>query len=216
MCGTASPFRYFFTDITCIRMRDPLAEAFGALREHDALLEFSFDDAAKMTGAVTPLTAASFVCCRILLAKLYQGSIPRRGSLSVHITAGREQTEAGSAGLIFSYITGANIELGYPGIEGKLSRSGLLAITRSNEPGTHLKISMTRNDSGGAVSAVIQPDRFPMTCDRKTLENQLKHIASGTAEHEELHSFQDLWMEQIKAIALKEQGIGDWLDLTGA
>ena len=211
MCGSMSPFRYFFANIKPIVMRDPLAGFLGAYVHHEAMLEYSFDEVVKMTGHACPTVASAFVCCKKALGHLYVGDIPERGNMAVTVHAGADEKAYGVMGQVFSFITGACGEGGFKGIGGKFNRQGLLTYAKGTSKEDAGSFTFARLDNGKKVKARIVPEKFPVVQGQEELPGLMEKALKDTATHDEVHRFQDLWMERVKAIAMEERDVDAWL-----
>jgi len=210
MCGTMSPFRYFLADVKPIVMREPLADFLGAFQHHNAMLEYSFEEVVKMAGHACPTVASAFVCCRKALGRLHEGEIPERGNVAVTVHAEADKEAFGVIGEIFAFITGARGPTGFKGLGPKFGRKDLLAFGEGDQD-RRGSFTFSRVDNGRGVNARILPEHFPSIPGGENLETLMRKASRDGADHEDVHKFQDLWMERVKAIALEERNVENWL-----
>ena len=211
MCGGMSPFRHFFSDVGPIVVRDPLAEFVGAFEHHRALLEYAFDDVVKLTGYACPNVAAAFVCCKRALGHLHVGEVPERGNIAVTVHGAIDDGAYGQMGQVYSYVTGAGGPGGFKGLGPSFRRKDLLAYDPARANGESMGVTFTRIDKGKAIKADVFPARFPAVAGQERVPELMDKALRGTASHDELHAFQDLWAERIKAILVDEQDVDAWL-----
>lgn len=216
MCGSMSPFRSFFTDVSPIVMREPLAGFLGAFEQHRSLLEYSFDDVVKMAGHACPTVASAFVCCKKALARLHDGDIPERGNIAVTVHAEQDDKTFGVMAQVFSLVTGACGPTGFKGLGHKFRRKDLLSFEASDADGGSMDFTFSRLDNGKKVKARIFPDRLPAVEGQEKLGDLMEKAFWEAASHEEVHEFQDLWMERVKAIVLEERDLDTWLSIEPA
>ncbi len=81
--ATDEVYRDFFYQVPPIRLREPLAEALGAFKNRDSVLEYRFIDLVKMAGHACPTIAGAFLSCQAALEALYPDAMPVRGEIGV-------------------------------------------------------------------------------------------------------------------------------------
>lgn len=141
----------FYDDVPAIVVSDPLAETLGAAR--DGVLTYQYLDAVKLAGHSCPTVAGAWLMTRTALARLYPGSLPRRGEVRVEL---RQPLEDGVTGVIASIaglVTGAAGAGGFKGLGGRFGRQDLL---RFGVP-MRGEIRFTRIDSGQSIELAHHP-----------------------------------------------------------
>ena len=216
MCGSTSPFRYFFADVKPIVLREPLAEFLGAFEHHQGLLEYSFDDVVKMAGHACPTVGSAFVCCKKALGHLHMGEIPERGNIAVTVHAEADDKTYGVMGQVFSFMTGACGDSGFKGLGHKFRRKGLLLYEPAASGENSMRFTFARIDNGRKVQARLFPEKFPLVPGQEDMAGLMEKAFWDAASHEEVHKFQDLWMERVKAIVLEERDVNSWLAIEPA
>lgn len=216
MCGSMSPFQEWFASVRPIVLRDPLAELTGAFQTHQAFLEYSFDDVVKMAGHACPSVGAAFICCRKALGVLHQGDIPERGTIAVTVHGAPDDKTFGVMGQVFSYVTGACGVTGFKGLGNRFRRKDLLSYEPGSPDEGAMSFTFERLGKGRKVRASLFPARYPAVPGQDRLPGLLDKVLGNTASHHELHEFQDLWMDRVKAIVLEEQDVDSWLSVQPA
>lgn len=216
MCGSMSPFLEWFSSVRPIVLRDPLAELTGAFQSHHALLEYSFDDVVKMAGHACPSVGAAFVCCRKALGVLHQGDIPERGAIAVTVHGAPDDKTYGVMGQVFGYVTGACGVTGFKGLGGKFRRKDLLSYQAGGPDDGTMTVTFERVGKGNKVRATLTPARYPVVPGQDRLPALLEKVLANSASHQELHEFQDFWMDRVKALVLDEQDVEAWLSVQPA
>ncbi len=113
---TSGVFQEFFYQVPPIRMREPLAEALGAFKNRNPVLEYRFADLVKMAGHACPIIAGAFLSCQAALEALYPDAVPVRGEIGVTVFGAMDEGVNGVIGQAFSFITGAAPTSGFRGL----------------------------------------------------------------------------------------------------
>ena len=107
-------FPAFFEDAPVLRVRDPLAAYLGMGNE--GTITYRYADAVRLAGHSCPTVAGAWLMVVQGLAWLYDGEIPERGAIEVHMRDGRTDGAAGVIAAIATLLTGAAPETGFKGI----------------------------------------------------------------------------------------------------
>jgi hypothetical protein len=135
----------FFDDVPTIVVVDPLAEALGAA--DGGVIEYRYVDAVKLAGHSCPTVAGAWLMTRAALARLYAGTLPRRGELRVELRQRLDEGVAGVVASVVGLVTGAAGEGGFKGLAGRFTRQGLLRFGAPIDG----EIRVTRLDTGQSV-----------------------------------------------------------------
>lgn len=207
-------FKDFFERIEPIKIREPLANTLGALKEKVAILEYSFIDTVKMAGHACPTVASAYIGCKKALEVLYPEEIPVRGDISITVYGESAEGVYGVMAQVFSFITGACLSTGFKGLGYKFKRKDLLRFTPDKIDTGALCFEFGRLDKQGKVLIKLFPAKFPSLGDREhRMGKLLEKIIWEAAKDDELEEFQNLWMEKVKRIVLDEEEIHNWLIL---
>jgi len=184
----------FFERAPRIRLRDPLAEFLGAVRE--GLIEYTYADSVKFAGHSCPTVAGAHLLAAKALALLYPDAIPERGAIRVEM---RDPQDAGVTGVIagvLGLITGAAGEGGFKGIGGRFVRRGLLSFGVPMEG----LVRFTRTDTGASAELDFHPERV---AGDPALRQALMHASSARASPAERERFAALWQGRVREILVQ-------------
>ena len=207
-------FRDFFNDVKPIRLREPLAEALGAFKEKDAVVEYSFSDTVKMAGHACPTVASAYIACNKALEKLYPDSVPVRGDVSITVYGEPDETVYGVMSQVFSFITGAAWITGFRGLGHKFRRKDLLRFSTEKAKEEAMRFKFERTDNNKSVEVRLYHDKIPFSHEKaERLGELLEKVLWDAAKESEVKEFQNLWMEKVKAIT-DEKEINNWLKIS--
>lgn len=178
--------------MTTLELRDPLAEALGALPP-GGTFRYAYDDAVKLSGHSCPTVAGAFLLAAVALKHLYPDSIPERGQIQVTMGGSAGDGTAGPMAQVISLITGASGETGFRGLMGKWSRNGLLSF----DAGLKGRVRFTRRDTGKTVELEYVPSAVPPHPDIGKL---LPLLLTDRASPEERRRFAETWQARVKEI----------------
>ena len=181
----------FFGRAPRLKLRDPLAEFLGAVRE--GLIEYTYADAVKLAGHSCPTVAGAYLLAAKALALLYPDAIPERGAIRVEM---RDPQDAGVTGVIagiLGLITGAAGDGGFKGVAGRFVRRGLLAF---GVPMQGL-VRFTRGDTGASVELDYHPERV---AGDPAMKQALARACSADATAGDRERFATLWQDRVRAI----------------
>jgi len=183
----------FYTQVTPIKLYDPLSEFLGAFEEGE--LEISYLECVKLAGHSCPTVAGAYLMASKGLAALYGTTLPSRGSIKIEMQSAENEGVTGVVCNIISFIVGASGVGGFKGIQGNFSRNNLI---RYNVP-MNGEVKLTRLDTNESVTlsydpSMVMPDAMMQPLMGKSLQ--------GLASKEELKTFGKLWQKRVKEILL--------------
>lgn len=115
-----------------IKIHDPFAEYLHS----DPMLhtfELSLLDCYRLSGHACHAITGAFLVVEAAVAKLFPESlICERGDIAVEFGSKIDENAAGPRSQVISFLTGAWGETGFPGMDGKYRRKGLLAYGNAN------------------------------------------------------------------------------------
>lgn len=187
----------FFDAVPHIATQDPLAQTLGVAV--NGIIEYSYLDAVKLTGHSCPTVAGAYLITLNALARLYPGSLPRRGDVRVDVCQRLDEGVAGVIASVAGLITGAANDGGFKGLAGKFSRRDLLhfGIPMQGE------LRFTRLDTGQVVELVCHPEVVPRPAGLKSL---MQAALSPNADAGARSAFADAWQAWVRAILLEQVG----------
>ena len=193
-------FRDFFAEVKPLQMRDPFAQTLGAFKKEDAVMEYSFLDVVKMAGHACPTTVGAYLCCRQALKTLYKDETPIRGDIAITVYGDPDEGVYGVIGQVFTLLTGAAPESGFRGIGHKFK--------------ARICSYSTRMGTGQTVLVKFFPHRIPFPTEKnKRMGELMQKVLSETATQDEIRQFQDLWMEKVKKMLVKQTDITQWIKI---
>ena len=207
-------FHDFLKEVRAIKIKEPLAETLGALKEDGAALEYTFIDAVKMAGHACPTVAGAYLSCQKALERLYLDGTPVRGEISITVYGEQDEGVYGVTAQIFSFLTGAAPATGFRGLGHKFKRKDLLRFIPDKIDPQAMCFEFRRLDNGKAVLVKFYPQRIPFSIEKtKQLANLLEKVIWEAAKENERKEFQELWMEKVRDMLLERKGIDRWLKL---
>lgn len=183
----------FFDEIPTIRVVDPLAAFLGV--SVDGSLEYRYLDAVKLAGHSCPTVAAAWNMTRLVLGRLYENEMPRRGNIRVSF---RRKTDEGVTGVmanVVSLITGAAAEGGFKGIAGHFRRQNLMDFGA----GIPLELRFSRLDTSRTLDIACDTGTIPSDPEMPDL---LRQCLEGRGDHSTSLRFGKLWQERVRGLLL--------------
>ncbi|MHB8792249.1 MAG: hypothetical protein ACYC6O_02750 [Thermoleophilia bacterium] len=210
-------FTEFFSEVSPVRLREPLAALLGAFRGESDILEFGFTDTVKSAGHACPTVSGAYLCCLLALEALYPDELPIRGEIAIIAYGKPDQGALGVMAQVFTYITGAAPETGFKGLGGRFVRKGLLSFEDA-EPGREEPyFRFERINTGAAVMVRFYPWLIPYPEESgKRLATLMGPVVAGDADEDDHHEFQQLWLEKIRGMVIDRKEIGNWLKVEPA
>lgn len=189
-------FPAFFEDAPVLRVRDPLAAYLGMGNE--GTITYRYADAVRLAGHSCPTVAGAWLMVVQGLAWLYDGEIPERGAIEVHMRDGRTDGAAGVIAAIATLLTGAAPETGFKGIGAghRFARRDLLVFDAPIE-GT---IGLRRRDTGTGVIVDINTASVPHD---PGMDMLMPKAVSGQASAAELKQFGLLWQDRVRRMLVE-------------
>lgn len=208
-----SAFRDFLAEVPPIRLREPLAETLGALKE-GTIIEYGYIDVVKLAGHACPTTAGAYLVCRKALEKLYPGEVPVRGEIAVTVYGEPDDGVYGVMSQVISLLTGAAPETGFRGLGHRFKRKDLLRFQPQKPDPQAMCFEFRRQDTGSAVLAKFRPQQVPFAAGKAARMSRLvQQVIWEAATGAEKQEFQDLWMGRVKDMLIDNAGINDWLTI---
>lgn len=183
----------FYTRVQPIILHDPLSEFLGAIEKGE--VEISYLDCVKLAGHSCPTVAGAYLVAKVGLDRLFEGGLPKRGSVKVEMKEAKEHGVTGVTCNVISFIVGASDSSGFKGIKGNFARNDLVTydITMDAE------IRLTRLDTMQSVTLSYDPSSIP--ADERMMPLMQKNL-QGIASTEEKKLFQTLWQKRVEEILL--------------
>lgn len=188
--GHMAGFPAFFDDAPAIRLRDPLAGFLGA---GDGMMAYRYADAVRLCGHSCPVVAGAWLMLRAGLARLYDGGVPERGGIELHMRDGAAQGTAGVTASVATLVTGAAGEGGFYGIGTghRFSRRGLLRFGA----GIDGMMGLRRCDTGAGVVVDIDVGHVPHD---PAIADLMPRAVTGRADAAELARFAALFQDRVR------------------
>ena len=204
----------FLQEVEPIRLREPLAGALGALKQEEAILEYTYIDVVKLAGHACPTTAAAYSCCQKALEKLYPDEIPVRGEISITVYGEADEGVYGVMSQVFSLLTGAAPATGFRGLGHKFKRKDLIKFSLEKIDRQAMCFEFSRLNNGKTVLVKFYPQKisFPEGKSQRMTE-LLEKVIWEAAEEKERQEFQQLWMEKVADMLLGKKEVDRWLKL---
>lgn len=185
----------FYSQAPRLLLRDPLAELLGAAE--DGLLEYGYADAVRLAGHSCPTVAGAYLAVRAALRQLYPDALPERGGIQVTMSAAEVEGSTGVIAQVFTLVTGAAANNGFPGLAGRHARHGLL---RYGGGDLRALAAFRRMDSGDTVHVALNLAAVPPAAHlRSLMERALAADASG----EERAAFASAWQDRVRQLLLE-------------
>ena len=207
-------FRDFFAEVEPLQMREPFAQTLGVFKKEDTVMEYGFLDVVKMAGHACPTTAGAYLCCRQALKALYRDETPIRGDIAITVYGEPDEGVYGVIGQVFSLLTGAAPESGFRGLGHKFKRKDLLVFNPQKIDPQALCFEFTRMDTGQTVLVKFYPHRIPFPAEKsKRMGELMQKVLWEAAKQDEIRQFQDLWMEKVSEMLVKQTDISQWIKI---
>lgn len=175
-----------------LELRDPLAEALGALAPGETF-RYSFNDAVKLSGHSCPTVAGAYLMTAVALEALYRGEPPVRGDIEVVVGGAADDGTSGPMAQVIGLVTGAAAETGFGGLMGRWRRRHLLRF----DPALAGRVRFRRADTGATVEAEYDPRAVAPDPE---LNHLLVATLRGQASSAERERFGALWQGRVEAI----------------
>jgi len=207
-------FRDFFAEVEPLQMWEPFAQTLGVFKKEDAVMEYGFLDVVKMAGHACPTTAGAYLCCLQALKTLYRDETPIRGDIAITVCGEPDEGVYGVIGQVFSLLTGAAPESGFRGLGHKFKRKDLLVFNPQKIDPQALCFEFTRMDTGQTVLIKFYPHRIPFPTEKsKRMGELMQQVLWEAAKQDEIKEFQDLWMEKVSEMLVKQTDINQWIKI---
>ena len=207
-------FRDYLRQVKPIKFKEPLAETLGAFQKRDAVVEYSFIDAVKMSGHACPTVAGAYLSCQKALEKLYPDQIPVRGEISITVFGDPDDGGYGVVSQVFSFLTGAATVTGFKGLAHKFKRQYLLEFSPAKIDSEAMCFEFKRSDTGKTILVKFYPQQIPFPeVKAKRLGYLLGKVIQEAASGDERDEFQELWVGKVKSMFLESEGIDRWLEV---
>ncbi|MBI4667485.1 MAG: hypothetical protein HY751_13875 [Nitrospinae bacterium] len=195
----------FFSDVEPISMRDPLAEALGAVNPGE-LIHYHYTDCVKVAGHACASVSSAFMMTKLALNALFGDETPVRGEISARIAGGREDGATGPIGQVIQFITGAAVETGFKGLGGRFARAHKFLYDENlkDEAGQGILAEFTRLDTGVKVRVRANPSIIPLTGEEMAGAQHFAKVVSGKANEEEREAFFAYWQGRNRKILLEQ------------
>ncbi|TCT22554.1 FmdE family protein [Thermomonas haemolytica] len=185
----------FYSQAPRLLLRDPLAELLGAAE--GGLLEYGYADAVRLAGHSCPTVAGAYLAVRAALRELYPDALPERGGIQVTLSSAEVEGSTGVIAQVFTLVTGAAANNGFPGLAGRHARHGLL---RYGGGDLRALAAFRRIDSGDTVHVALNLAAVPPVAHlRSLMERALAADASG----EERAAFASAWQDRVRQLLLE-------------
>lgn len=179
-----------------IMMRDKFLELVGVTKKP---IPYTYEEVVKFTGQSDGATAGAWMMAVMALETLYPDSTPVRGNIKIYAPGPGNEGHMGVFGEIFTYITGAQTEIGFSGVNfgDKYAKSNLMIYPDqpSGVPFNKVEWVWERLDTGKKVGvvfnlALIEPKVTP------EWEALGKKIVDGLATQEEIAQHTAYWQSR--------------------
>ena len=185
-------YPHFFNSLPTITFKDELAATLGSFE--DAKIEFSYLDVVKAAGHSCPTTAGAYLMLQKAMQELYIGDrLPVRGEITVELQNRADEGVTGVMANVFTNLTGAAADVGFPGLTKRFKRTGLLEFDKNIKG----QVRFTRTDSNKSVQLSYDP--YVLPSNPKVIELMIE-VESARASDEEKKEFQKLWQARVKEI----------------
>lgn len=210
-------FTEFFSEVSPVRLREPLAALLGAFQGDRDILQFDFTDVVKSAGHACPTVSGAYLSCQQALEALYPGELPVRGEIAITVYGEPEEGALGVMAQVFTYITGSAPETGFKGLGGRFARKGLLKFEKAEPACEEPCFRFDRLDTGAAVIVRFYPWLVPFPEESgKRLAALMGPVFAGEAGEDDRQEFQRLWREKIRGMLVDRKEIGNWLKVEPA
>ena len=182
-------FPEFFKDVKTIKMQDDLADFLGAFK--NGILEFKYEDIAKMAGHSCLTVASSYVMISQGLGFLHHNEIAKRGNIEVFINGAKNVGVNGVIAKVASLITGACEDDGFGGIAGNFNRKNLLFF----ESNLDCDMMLKRKDNKKVAKIFLDSNCIASDPRQNML---LQKIIQNIATNDEIAIFKTIWQERVR------------------
>ncbi len=206
----------FFHDVPPIKMKEPLAEVLGAIRE-DGTINYTYEDAVKLAGHSCASVSCAYKATELALKELYGEELPVRGGIEVAFSGGGTQGANGPIGQVISFLTGAAMEYGFHGLMGNFSRSDKFHFDETMDvpSGVGFRVIFKRDDTGKMVEVLASPSKIPLEEEDMEGSRCLPLVVQGSATEEQKKKFFHYWQGKNQKILLSPpEGVFEVRDVT--
>ncbi|MBI2858259.1 MAG: hypothetical protein HYX90_04195 [Chloroflexi bacterium] len=209
-----NPFRETLEQVKPLRLREPLAETLGALKEDGEALDYTFIDVVKMAGHACPTVSAAYLISQMALERLYPDSVPVRGEIAVIVYGEPDDGVYGVMAQVFSFLTGAAPATGFKGLGPRFKRKDLLRFSPQVLDSEAMCFEFKRLDNGKAVLVRFYSQRVPFPAEKAQQMAKLMHpVIWEAATAGQQKQFQELWMDKIERMLLAREEIDKWIEI---
>ncbi len=177
----------FFDEIEHVVLKDELSDFLGSTE--DGIIDISYLEIVKMSGHSCGVTSGSYLMALMGLKRLFGSELPKRGEIKVELR-GTLADNTGVMAQVFMNITGATVDTGFMGIQGKYNRRGLLFFGADIQS----DVRFTRTDTGMSVEVSYTPGKVVIP------GNILMSAIGPEATEESRRTFPVRWQEMVKTI----------------
>jgi len=181
----------FYDRVLAIELYDPLSDFLGAI--DNGIVEIEYLDCVKLAGHSCPTVAGAYLMTLMGLSRLYQDTLPVRGTIKVEMHDGETDGVTGVTCNVISYIVGASGKGGFKGIQGNFSRNNLVSYDQPIDG----EVRLTRLDTEESVTLSYDPSIVPADPNMQPL---MRKMLQGTATKEEKKEFGKLWQSRVEKI----------------
>lgn len=204
-------FRDFFRDVRPIVLREPLAEALGAVSSGREIA-YSFTDLVKLAGHACPTMAGAYLAVQSALLALYGEETAVRGNIAITVFGEPEEGTFGVMAGAFTLLTGAAPATGFKGLGPLFKRKDLLRFSAERPDPRSACFEFRRVDTGQTVLVRFTPRLIPFPQEKaRRMGELMEKVVWEAARPEERREFQDLWMEKVRTMLVERKDIGTWL-----
>jgi len=204
-------FSGFIQEVRPLVLREPLAEALGAVGEGEEIA-YTFTDLVKLAGHACPTMAGAWLAVEEALGRLYGGDLPVRGDIAVTVFGDPEEGTYGVMANAFMLLTGAAPATGFKGLGPRFKRKDLLTFSRDRPTPQAQSFAFRRVDTGKRIAVTFSPRLVPFPPEKaRRIGELMEKVAWEAARPEENAEFRELWMEKVRTMLVERKDIGIWL-----
>ncbi len=181
----------FFKTRPTIKLQDPLQKFLGTFQ--DGIVEFNYLEIAKNAGHSCPDVTGAYLMTLRALKALYNDKLPVRGEIEVAFNKHYTDEITSVMADVASHITGATLQLGFRGVEGKYNRINLLKFNETFEGNIRFK----RVDTKKEVIAIYDLSSIPIETKQDILMSKILNAEATSGEEIE---FEVLWHQRVEKI----------------
>ena len=186
----------FFDKVQSIKLQDPLSNILGAFEE--GKMEITYLECVKLAGHSCPTVAGAYLMALKGLETLYGTELPQRGFIKVSMHNSEQEGVTGVICNVISFITGANGQGGFKGLNGTFARNNLVEYDKAMEG----EVTLTRTDTNQSVTLSYNPSMIGADPMMQTLMGK---TMQGVATQDEKKEFGRLWQARVEKILLSTE-----------